>query len=65
MSGTTATTTTHLWLREETKPMEHRAALSPEVCKKLLATGNFEITVEESKERIFADAEYTAVGCRL
>ncbi|KAJ2781843.1 Saccharopine dehydrogenase [Coemansia interrupta] len=63
MSSTAATT--HLWLREETKPMEHRAALSPEVCKKLLADGNFEITVEESKERIFADSEYAEVGCRI
>ncbi|KAJ1990696.1 Saccharopine dehydrogenase [Coemansia spiralis] len=59
-----APVTTHLWLREETKPMEHRAALSPEVCKQLLAQG-FEITVERSKERIFADSEYADAGCTL
>lgn len=57
--------TTHLWLREETKPMEHRAALSPDVCKKLLSHGGFEITVEKDKERIFADSEYEEVGCKL
>ncbi|KAI9505477.1 hypothetical protein BX070DRAFT_188589 [Coemansia spiralis] len=44
--------------------MEHRAALSPEVCKQLLAQG-FEITVERSKERIFADSEYADAGCTL
>ncbi|KAJ2610956.1 Saccharopine dehydrogenase [Coemansia sp. RSA 1285] len=60
-----ATNTTHLWLREETKPMEHRAALSPDVCKQLLAHGGFEITVEESKDRTFADSEYADVGCRV
>ncbi|KAJ2383844.1 Saccharopine dehydrogenase [Coemansia sp. RSA 2611] len=60
-----STPVTHLWLREETKPMEHRAALSPDVCKKLLENGGFEITVEESQARIFADSEYEAAGCRL
>ncbi|KAJ1980289.1 Saccharopine dehydrogenase [Dimargaris verticillata] len=55
---------THLWLREETKPFEHRAALSPLVCQQLLGQG-FKITVEESDQRIFDDAEYTAVGCDL
>ncbi|KAJ2080172.1 Saccharopine dehydrogenase [Coemansia sp. RSA 988] len=60
-----AAPTTHLWLREETKPMEHRAALSPEVCKKLLEHGGFEITVESCKERIFADSEYSEVGCKI
>ncbi|KAJ2500058.1 Saccharopine dehydrogenase [Coemansia sp. RSA 1972] len=56
---------THLWLREETKPMEHRAALSPDVCKKLLADGQFKITVESCKERIFADSEYENAGCTM
>ncbi|ORX65977.1 Formate/glycerate dehydrogenase catalytic domain-like protein [Linderina pennispora] len=44
--------------------MEHRACLSPEVCKKLIDAG-FQITVECDKNRIFEDAEYSAVGCRL
>lgn len=47
----------HLWLRAETKPMEHRAALTPATAKKLLDAG-FKITVEESAQRIFDDKEY-------
>jgi saccharopine dehydrogenase (NAD+, L-lysine-forming) len=47
----------HLWLRAETKPMEHRAALTPETAKKLIDAG-FRITVEESTQRIFDDDEY-------
>ncbi|KAJ2320681.1 Saccharopine dehydrogenase, partial [Coemansia sp. RSA 2704] len=60
-----STPITHLWLREETKPMEHRAALSPDVCKTLLENGNFKITVERDQERIFADSEYADVGCTM
>ncbi|KAJ1842083.1 Saccharopine dehydrogenase, partial [Coemansia sp. RSA 2708] len=60
-----STPITHLWLREETKPMEHRAALSPGVCKTLLENGNFKITVERDQERIFADSEYADVGCTM
>lgn len=47
----------HLWLRAETKPMEHRAALTPSTAKKLLDAG-FKITVERSTQRIFDDEEY-------
>jgi saccharopine dehydrogenase (NAD+, L-lysine-forming) len=47
----------HLWLRAETKPMEHRAALTPATAKTLLDAG-FKITVEKSEERIFDDEEY-------
>ncbi|KAI9139625.1 saccharopine dehydrogenase [Paraphysoderma sedebokerense] len=54
----------HLWLRAETKPQEHRTALTPSACKVLLAKG-FKITVEESKERIFDDKEYADVGCTM
>lgn len=56
MSSSTATGP-HLWLRAETKPMEHRAALTPETAKILLDAG-FRITVERSEERIFDDEEY-------
>lgn len=51
------TSNPHLWLRAETKPMEHRAALTPATAKKLLDAG-FKITVEESTQRIFDDKEY-------
>ncbi|KAG0168071.1 Saccharopine dehydrogenase [Apophysomyces sp. BC1034] len=54
----------HLWLRAETKPMEHRAALTPSTAKTLLDAG-FKITVERSDQRIFDDEEYTKVGCPL
>jgi saccharopine dehydrogenase (NAD+, L-lysine-forming) len=47
----------HLWLRSETKPMEHRAALTPATAKILLENG-FKITVEQSTQRIFDDDEY-------
>lgn len=47
----------HLWLRAETKPMEHRAALTPITVKKLMDAG-FKITVERSRQRIFDDEEY-------
>ncbi|KAJ1917109.1 Saccharopine dehydrogenase [Tieghemiomyces parasiticus] len=57
-------TTTHLWLREETKPFEHRAALSPEVCRQLIAQG-FQITAERSEQRIFDDQEYADAGCTV
>lgn len=51
------TTIPHLWLRAETKPMEHRAALTPATVKKLMDAG-FKITVERSDQRIFDDEEY-------
>ncbi|KAI9298458.1 saccharopine dehydrogenase Lys3 [Neoconidiobolus thromboides FSU 785] len=53
-----------LWLRHEVKPMEHRAALSPEACKMLLQNG-FDITVEKSNARFFKDSEYEKVGCKI
>ncbi|KAF9907701.1 Saccharopine dehydrogenase [Lobosporangium transversale] len=54
----------YLWLRAETKAMEHRAALTPSTCKILLDRG-FKITVERSPERIFDDEEYEKVGCHM
>ncbi|KAJ1679487.1 Saccharopine dehydrogenase [Spiromyces aspiralis] len=54
-----------LWLRDETKPMEHRACLSPAVCRELISSGNFDIKVERSNVRIFSDEEYSNTGCEL
>ncbi|ORZ18183.1 hypothetical protein BCR42DRAFT_413307 [Absidia repens] len=54
----------HLWLRAETKPLEHRAALTPATAQILLDNG-FKITVERSTQRIFDDEEYVKVGCPL
>lgn len=54
----------HIWLRHETKPQEHRAALSPKACELLMEKG-FSITVEKSATRCFNDEEYAAIGCNL
>ncbi|KAK5672463.1 Saccharopine dehydrogenase [Batrachochytrium dendrobatidis] len=54
----------HLWLRAETKNNEQRTALTPSVCKTLLAKG-FCITVECCNQRIFKDVEYEKIGCTL
>jgi saccharopine dehydrogenase (NAD+, L-lysine forming) len=49
----------HLWLRCETKPLEHRAALSPNTAKILVDAG-FKVFVERDQQRIFDDSEYEA-----
>ncbi|KAI0067777.1 Formate/glycerate dehydrogenase catalytic domain-like protein [Artomyces pyxidatus] len=53
-----------LWLRCEKKEFERRAALTPSTSKRLIDAG-FEIYVERDDQRIFDDAEYEAVGCKL
>lgn len=53
-----------LHLRSETKPLEHRSALTPNVVRKLLEKG-FKINVERSPERIFDDAEFESAGATL
>jgi saccharopine dehydrogenase (NAD+, L-lysine-forming) len=54
----------HLWLRDEVKKGERRAAITPVVAKKLVDEG-FLITVEKSTTRCFQDGDYVASGCRL
>ncbi|EIW86540.1 saccharopine dehydrogenase [Coniophora puteana RWD-64-598 SS2] len=56
--------TQKLWLRCEKKEFERRSALSPSTAKKLIKAG-FEIFVERDEQRIFDDAEFEAVGCKL
>ena len=53
-----------LHLRSETKALEHRSALTPNVVRKLLERG-FKINVERSPERVFDDAEFEAAGASL
>jgi saccharopine dehydrogenase (NAD+, L-lysine-forming) len=53
-----------LWLRCEKKEFERRAAVTPTTAKRLIDAG-FDISVERDEQRIFHDAEYTAVGCTL
>ncbi len=55
---------THLWLRDETKPQEHRTALTPQDARRLVAAG-FKLTVESSEVRIFSDDEYVKASCSL
>ncbi|CAH3183546.1 unnamed protein product [Porites lobata] len=67
----------HLWLRSEPKMSEHRTALTPAKCKELVSAGTllcndayallnmapwFQITVENSKDRIFKDEEYARIN---
>jgi saccharopine dehydrogenase (NAD+, L-lysine-forming) len=58
MSGTT------IHLRSETKPLEHRSALSPTTAKALVDAG-YTLNVERSPVRIFDDAEFEKVGATL
>ena len=53
-----------LHLRSETKPLEHRSALTPTVTRKLLDKG-FKVNVERSPERIFDDEEFASAGAQL
>ncbi|OAP58811.1 saccharopine dehydrogenase [NAD(+), L-lysine-forming] [Fonsecaea erecta] len=56
--------TTTLHLRSESKPLEHRSALTPSTTKALLDAG-YKVNVERSPERIFDDSEFEAVGATL
>ncbi|PVU86746.1 hypothetical protein BB561_006573 [Smittium simulii] len=44
----------HIWLRDETKPLEHRSALSPEACQSLI-----------QNDRIFDINDFVNVGCEI
>ncbi|EXF74046.1 alanine dehydrogenase/PNT domain-containing protein [Colletotrichum fioriniae PJ7] len=55
---------TILHLRSETKPLEHRSALTPTTTRKLVEAG-YEVRVERSPVRIFDDAEFEAAGATL
>lgn len=62
MSAVAAPVTLHL--RAETKPLEHRAALTPATTKKLLDAG-FNVVIEKSSQSIFNIQEYEAVGATI
>jgi len=51
-------------LRSETKPLEHRSALTPTTAAELIKAG-YEVNIERSPERIFDDDEFSAVGAKL
>ncbi len=54
----------HVWIRAESRDTERRAPVVPADVPPLLDAG-FEVTVEESPQRSFADDEYAAVGATL
>ncbi|KAL9056456.1 MAG: hypothetical protein Q9162_002937 [Coniocarpon cinnabarinum] len=53
-----------LHLRSETKPLEHRSALTPTTTRALLDAG-YQVHVERSPVRIFEDVEFERVGAKL
>ena len=55
---------THIWVRSESRPHEERVGLTPQGAGSLLAAG-YDVTVEESSQRIFPIAGYAAVGCAI
>ena len=55
---------TVLHVRAESKPLEHRSAVTPSVAKKLADAG-YTINVEESPLSIFDDSEYEGTGATV
>ena len=55
---------THIWVRSESRPHEERVGLTPQGAAKLLAAG-YQVTVEESSQRILPIADYAAAGCAI
>jgi len=54
----------HVWVRSESRSTERRAPVVPADIPLLLDAG-FEVTVEESPQRIFAVEEYAAAGASV
>lgn len=54
----------HVWLRAESKLHERRTPLVPTDAARLKKAG-FEVTVESSRDRIFADDDYARAGCTI
>ncbi len=55
---------TVLHIRAETKPLEHRSAVTPTTAKKLVDAG-YTVNVERSPLSIFQDKEYEGTGATL
>lgn len=53
-----------LHLRSETKPLEHRSALTPTTAKALIDAG-YTVNVERSPVRIFDDSDFEEIGATL
>lgn len=57
-------TKAHIWLRDEDRATERRTALTPKNAKILIDNG-FELTVETSEKRAFANEDYAAAGAKM
>ena len=55
---------TTLHVRAETKPLEHRSAVTPTIAKKLVDAG-YTVNIERSPLSIFPDSEYNGTGASL
>nr|OQO23463.1 Saccharopine dehydrogenase [NAD(+), L-lysine-forming] [Rachicladosporium sp. CCFEE 5018] len=55
---------TTLHVRAETKPLEHRTAITPTIAKKLVDAG-YVVNVEKAPLSIFSDSEYEGTGASL
>ncbi|KAK6428199.1 Saccharopine dehydrogenase [Oleoguttula sp. CCFEE 5521] len=55
---------TTLHVRAETKPLEHRTAITPTIAKKLVDAG-YIVNVEKAPLSIFPDSEYESTGASL
>nr|MDJ0957611.1 hypothetical protein [Arenicellales bacterium] len=53
-----------IWLRDETKPMEARSALTPDHVQQLTEHG-FHVVVERSTQRALANEAFAATGCEI
>lgn len=54
----------HLWIRSESRGTERRTPVVPADVPSLLDAG-FEVSVEESRQRVFSVEEYAAVGAAI
>ncbi len=53
---------THIWVRAESRAHEERVGLTPQGAASLRAAG-YQVTVENSTQRILPIADYVAAGC--
>jgi saccharopine dehydrogenase (NAD+, L-lysine-forming) len=53
-----------IWLRAETKAMEARSGLTPDLVRELLNSGK-EVVVERSSQRAIDDSSFAGTGCTM
>ncbi|MGJ8622805.1 MAG: saccharopine dehydrogenase [Yoonia sp.] len=53
---------THIWVRSESRAHEERVGVTPQGAARLIAAG-YQVTVEQSGQRILPIADYAAAGC--